>query len=50
MEQINFFACWYKFREAESYFNNSGVGMVKTLRGHSGHKIIKLVVSQEWIT
>ena len=29
-DRINwFFACWYKFRKAESWFNNSWVGMVK---------------------
>ena len=35
------FAYWYKFREAESYFNNSRVGMVRNLCGYSGHNVMK---------
>ena len=33
-----FFACWYKFRKAKSYFNNYRVGMVKNECGLIDHR------------
>ena len=43
------FSCWYKFEEAKSYVNNFLVGVVKNGHSQSGHGILKLAVSQEWV-
>ena len=37
-EMCWFFACWYKFRKAKSYFNNYWVGMVKNVKLDVSHK------------
>ena len=39
-----FFACWYKFRKAKSYFNNYWVGMVKNEQGLINYGTLKSVV------
>ena len=40
-----FFTCWYKFRKAKSYFNNSRMGMLKNWARHcrSWNSEIKVV-------
>ena len=43
-----FFALWYKFRKAESYFNNYWVGMFKNGRGLVDHGTLKSGVSHKW--
>ena len=40
-----FFACCWKFRKANSYFNDFWVDMVKNRHGHLIHEILK---SAEW--
>ena len=50
MDWINgFFADWYKLKEANSYFNNFCVGIVKNWCDLLGHWTLKPAVSQEWI-
>ena len=44
-----FFACWYKFRKAESWFNDFCVGGVKNVHGLLAHDTLKFTLSQEWI-
>ena len=48
-EQAWFCACCYRFIEINSWYKNIGVGMIKNGYGHSGHKTLKLAVSQEGI-
>ena len=43
-----FFACWYKFRKAKSYFNNYWVGMVKNGWGLIVHGTLKSGVYHKW--
>ena len=43
-----FFACWSKFRNAKSYFNNYRVGMVKDGQGPVDHGTLRLGVSRKW--
>ena len=46
IDEMNwFFACWWKFRKANSYFNDFWVDMVKNRHGHLIHEILK---SAEW--
>ena len=44
-----FFADWYKLKEANSYFNNFHVGIVKNWCDLLGHWTLKSAASQEWI-
>ena len=37
----------YKFMETESWLKNTGMGVVKNGCGYSGHRTLKLAVSQE---
>ena len=50
-EQIDelswFFACWYKFRKAKSYFNY-WMGLVKNRQDVFGQKTLKSSVPWEW--
>ena len=41
-----FFACWYNFMKTN--LKVLGVGMVKTVCGHSCDEILKLTVFEEW--
>ena len=43
-----FFACWYKFMKAKSYFNNYCVDVAKNGRGLKYHGILKPVISHKW--
>ena len=43
-----FFACWYKFMKAKSYFNNYWVGMVKNGQGLKDLGILKPGISHKW--
>ena len=43
-----FFACWYKFRKAKSYFNNYWVDIVKNARDLIEHRTLKPSVSHKW--
>ena len=36
-----FFVCWYKFRKAKSWFNDSWVGKVRNSHGLSVHETLK---------
>ena len=50
VDGINFFfVCWYKFRIAESFFNNFWVVVVKNGHSFLGFGTLKSAVSQEWI-
>ena len=40
-----FFACWYKFGKAKSWFNDFGVGVVKNGHGLLVHETLKSAVS-----
>ena len=42
-----FFACWYKFSESKSYFDNYWVGMVKNGWGIIDHGTLKSGVSHK---
>ena len=42
-----FFAWWYKFRKARSYFNKYWVDMVKNEQGLIDHETLKLGVSHK---
>ena len=42
-----FFACWYKFWKAKSYFNNYWMGMVKNGEGLIDHGTFKLSASHK---
>ena len=44
-----FFACWYKFRKAKSWFIDFWVGMVKNGDGLLVHETLKSAVSPEWV-
>ena len=44
-----FFACWYKFRKTNSYFNKFWVFVVNNVCGRLGHGTLKSAVCQEWI-
>ena len=46
-EKAWFFACWYKLIEIKSWLKNIGVGSVINICVHSGHRTLKLAVSQE---
>ena len=43
-----FFASWYKFRKAKSYFNNYWVGVVRDGQGLIDHGTLKPFVSHKW--
>ena len=43
-----FFACWYKFRKAKSWFNDFWMGMVKNGHGPLVHETLKSAVSMIW--
>ena len=43
-----FFACWYKFMKAKSYFDNYWVGVVKNGRGLKDHGALKPGISHKW--
>ena len=43
-----FFACWYKFMKAKSYFNNYWVVVVKNGQGLKDHETLKPGISQKW--
>ena len=43
-----FFACWYKFMKAKTYFNNYWVGVVKKGRGLKDRWTLKLGISHKW--
>ena len=43
-----FFACWYKFMKAKSYFNNYWVGVVKIGRGLKDYGSLKPGLSHKW--
>ena len=43
-----FFACWYKFRKVNSYFDNYWVGIVKNEWGLIDHRALKSGVSHKW--
>ena len=43
-----FFACWYKFMKAKSYFNNYWVGMIKHGQGLKDRGTLKSGISQKW--
>ena len=43
-----FFLCWYKFKKAESYFNNFCMGVVKSGPDSWARGTLKYAVSQ-WI-
>ena len=43
-----FFACWYKFMKAKSYFNNYWVGMVKNGPVLKGRGTLKPGISHKW--
>ena len=43
-----YFACWYRFTKTKSWSKNFWVGMVKNGCEQSGHRILKLNVSQKW--
>ena len=43
-----FFACWYKFREGKSYFNNYWVGIVKNRWDLLDHETLKSGVLHKW--
>ena len=47
-EMSCFFACWYKFRKAESCFDNYWVGIVGNGWGLIDHGSLKLGVSHNW--
>ena len=48
IEELSLFVtCWYKFRNAKSYFNNSWMGIVKTGRYLLVHGTLKSTVSWE---
>ena len=44
-----YFACRYKFMEIKSWLKIFLVDKVKNVCYHSGHKTLKLTVSQEWM-
>ena len=44
-----FFACWYKFRKAKSYCNDSRVSVVKNGYDVLDHETLKSAVSEEWV-
>ena len=41
-EKVGFLACWYKFVEIKSCSKTFGVGVIKILWGHPGHRTLKL--------
>ena len=43
-----FFACWYKFMKAKSYFNNYWVGVVKNEQGLKDRGTLKPGISHKW--
>ena len=43
-----FFACWYKFMKAKSYFNNYWVGVVKNEQGLKDRGTLKPGTSHKW--
>ena len=43
-----FFACWYKFRKAKSYFDNYWLGIIKNGWGFRDHGTLKSGVSHKW--
>ena len=43
-----YFACWYKFRKAKSYFYDFWVGRVRNGYDHLVHETLK-PVSKEWV-
>ena len=43
-----FFACWYKFMKAKSYFNNYWVVVVKNGQGLNDRGTLKPGVSHKW--
>ena len=45
-EKAWFFACWYRFMESTSWFENIGVGMVKNGFDHSVLRTLKLALCQ----
>ena len=47
-ELSSFFACWYKFRKAQSSFNNYWVGIMKNEWGFLDHWTLKSGVSHKW--
>ena len=42
MNGVDSFACWYKFRKTESYFNNFWLGAFKTGRGLLGNETLRM--------
>ena len=44
-----FFACWYKFRKAKSWFNDFWVAMIRNGHGLLVYDTLKSAVSWEWI-
>ena len=43
-----FFACWYKFMKAKSYFNNYWMGVVKNGQSVKDRRILKPGISHKW--
>ena len=43
-----FFACWYRFTKAKSYFNNYWMGVVKNGRDFKDRGILKPGISHKW--
>ena len=44
-----FCRCWYKFTKIKSWSKFFWMGMARKGCGQSGHRILKLAVSQKWI-
>ena len=49
MDKLGWFlACWYKFMQAKSYFNNYWVGAVKNGQGLKDRATLKPSISHKW--
>ena len=48
IDELSWFACWYKFKKVNSYFDNYWVAKVKNGWGLIDHGIFKSVVSHKW--
>ena len=42
----DFFSCWFKLMKIKSWLKNIGMGVVKNVCSHSGHRTLKLAPSQ----
>ena len=49
-EKAWFVAYWYIVIKIKNWLKNIGLGLVKNGCGHSGHRTLKLAVSQEGVT